>query len=178
MTITTKEFIQAQLNKAQTTSDYSLTVGTAFYEEICELALQALTPPADIEELVKLMGEATPGPYYAVNSQSGPPIDKTIRASADEAHPPMLYVYFERDHEYVAAALNALPALLSEIGRLRQDAARYRHLRDDQGKATYSDWLGIYRADDRCAYDGAGCDQVVDAQMLKCAAQLNKDTQR
>ena len=90
----------------------------------------------NLEELKRLLAEATPGPWKAeprrlvVGDQLGPLMSYL---AGDRATTEGMTVSLgsERlvDHALVAALRNAAPALIEELKAAREDAVRYRWLR-------------------------------------------------
>lgn len=102
----------------------------------------------DLGELRRLLDAATPGPWRASIGMFGPAALAAERPSLmlaevrpDNPHPPghrdSIYAERHADAELVRVALNALPALLDEIDRLRGSGAPAPHYwSGDRGAAT------------------------------------------
>lgn len=96
---------------------------------------------SDITKLRELLGRATPGEWRSDIDTYGDPGDITLWAEGENY---VVNIGHAGDHvengcviafdgskanaALIAAAVNALPALLDEVERLRLDAERYRYL--------------------------------------------------
>ena len=129
-----------------------------------------MTDTPDLDALAALAGDATAGPWYVMNGPDGRP--SGITAWERGAGPYMLIGYSEPDASvvrpdegdaaFIAAARNALPALIERVKTAEADRDAYRAridkvralIPDDNWCWTIGDERAISLADLRAALDG------------------------
>lgn len=78
----------------------------------------------ELTALDALAQEAAPGPWEAEDTYGGYAYIAKLQVSRDDGDMPVA------DARFIAAARTAVPALVAEVRRLQQDAARWAFIRD------------------------------------------------